>query len=158
MQERITDRLTGSLNSFETAIFNASSYGGPNNYQSNLNNWIYNHLNNYVAYTVQLINPDQGVLQFTPAWVGRNNPLNNYGRYNPITHSYEQRGISVTTQYYNILEYNYGNKYYLNLNGNSQFFALSTINEHIPDLSNIVSTSFTNNILKIDISAPYQEA
>lgn len=165
MKQRIMDELSGTVTSFKTLYFNASSYS---NYldTSTLNNnwytWSSAHLGLNVAYSYSLINATQGVVQLTPQWIGRYNNLGAIAVYNQTTGSYQPRMPVLTMNNVPITYNGYqfqlsSSNYYGSTLQNPSLVSISSMNQKQPNYSKYAQVTTNGLSLQIHISTLYEE-
>ncbi len=161
LKDRIEDRLAGTVKSFKIKYFNASS-NLPYLNQNALNNewfiWMNSNLKSNVAYSVNLTNVNQGILKFTPQWLGRSNYLYSQGSYNYSTGQYQPFKPYLTTNDMPITYNSFSNTFSINNQPNTpDLFSIMPLNEKQPNYSKYFSVSASGLSLNIHATTLYQE-
>ena len=161
IKQRITDRLTGSVNSFKIKYFNASSFiDDPNhiNLYSEWDNWIQLNLKSNVVYEPKLINSDQGVIQLTPRYIGRYNQLPAMNYYNQTTGQYQTSRPLLSTSNVPLYFDSYNNIFSLqNPQYGPSLISINSLNEKQPNYSKYVQVTTSGLSLSFHVSTLYEE-
>jgi hypothetical protein len=147
INQRIIDRVTGSIKSFESKIYYQSD-------ESDYYSWLNKNLLRNVGYQLTLIDPEKGIVEFKPVVMGYYDFLKLQNHFNKTTNKWESYS-PLFANFYHILSFN-DQKGLFELINEYELFSLDPLNEIFYDISQYFSITELQNGISFEFTIPYE--